>query len=68
MNLPNGGLPFDVCYWPVTSLAVMQQFGRDRVESGHRADIVDRSKMNPQRTFSICRLDKELDCMKNYWK
>ena len=29
----------------VTSLAVMQQFGRDRVESGHRADIVDRSKM-----------------------
>jgi hypothetical protein len=30
------------------SLAVMQQFGRDRVESGHRADIVDRSKMNPK--------------------
>jgi hypothetical protein len=25
---------------PLTSLAVMQQFGRDRVESGHRADIV----------------------------
>jgi len=23
----------------------MQQFGRDWVESGHRADIVDRSKM-----------------------
>jgi hypothetical protein len=23
----------------------MQQFGRDRVESGHRADIVDQSKM-----------------------
>ena len=34
-----------VAYWPVTSLAVMQQFGRDWVESGHRADIVDRSKM-----------------------
>ena len=31
--------------WPVTSLAVMQQFGRDQAESGHRADIVDRSKM-----------------------
>jgi hypothetical protein len=31
--------------WPVTSLAVMQQFGSDRGESGHRADIVDRSKM-----------------------
>jgi hypothetical protein len=23
----------------------MQQFGRDRVESGHRADVVDRSKL-----------------------
>jgi hypothetical protein len=31
--------------WPVTSLAVMQQFGSDRGASGHRADIVDRSKM-----------------------
>jgi hypothetical protein len=31
----------DVAGWPVTSLAVMQQFGRDRVESGHRADIAD---------------------------
>jgi hypothetical protein len=37
----------DVACWPVTSLAVVQQFGRDRVESGHRADIVDRSKMTP---------------------
>src|ERR1700746_2226849 len=27
----------------VTSLAVMQQFGRDRVEGGHRAEFVDRS-------------------------
>ena len=35
----------DVADWPVTSLVVMQQFGRDRVESGHRADIVDLSKM-----------------------
>ena len=30
--------------WPVTSLAVVQQFS-DRVESGHRADTVDLSKM-----------------------
>jgi glycine/D-amino acid oxidase-like deaminating enzyme len=30
----------------------MQQFGRDRVESGHRADIVDRSKMT--RTGRSC--------------
>jgi hypothetical protein len=29
----------------------MQQFGRDRVESGHRADIVDRSKMTQ---FGMC--------------
>jgi hypothetical protein len=35
----------DIRDWPVTSLAVMQQFGSDRGESGHRADIVDRSKM-----------------------
>ena len=27
------------------SLTLMQQFGRDRVESGHRVDIVDPSKM-----------------------
>jgi hypothetical protein len=39
------GSDVNVAFWPVTSLAVMQQFGRDRVESGHRADIVDRSKM-----------------------
>jgi hypothetical protein len=37
-----------VAYGP--SLAVMQQFGRDRVESGHRADIVDRSKITPKRS------------------
>jgi hypothetical protein len=35
----------DVRVWRVTSLAVMRQFGRDRVVSGHHADIVDRSKM-----------------------
>ena len=29
---------------PFSSLAVMQQYGSDRVESGHRADIIDRSK------------------------
>jgi hypothetical protein len=29
----------------------MQQFGRDRVESGHCADIVDRSKMTQKRSF-----------------
>jgi putative ABC transport system substrate-binding protein len=33
----------------------MQQFGRDRVESGHRADIVDRSKMALRRCHSIAR-------------
>ena len=35
----------NVGMWSITSLAVMQQFGRDRVESGHHADIVERSKM-----------------------
>jgi hypothetical protein len=30
----------------VTSLPVMLQFGRDRVENGLCADIVDRSKMD----------------------
>ena len=31
--------------WPLSSVAVMQQIGSDRRESGHRADIVNRSKM-----------------------
>jgi hypothetical protein len=30
---------------PSRHFVVTQQFGRDRVESGHRADIVDLSKM-----------------------
>jgi hypothetical protein len=29
----------------------IQQFGRDRSESGHRADIVEWSKMDPIRTW-----------------
>jgi hypothetical protein len=32
-------------YRPLSSVAVMQQIGSDRKESGHRADIVNRSKM-----------------------
>jgi hypothetical protein len=34
-----------VCNWPVSSVPVVQQFGSDRSESGHSADIVDRLKM-----------------------
>src|SRR2546423_1431404 len=30
---------------PISSVAVIHQFGSDRRDSGHRADIVDRSKM-----------------------
>jgi hypothetical protein len=41
----------EVGFWPVTLLAVMQQFGRDQAESGHRADIVDRSKMTRSRPW-----------------
>ena len=32
-------------YRPLSSVAVMQQIGSDRKESGHHADIVDWSKM-----------------------
>ena len=39
---------------PVTSLAVVQQFSSDRAESGHRADIVDRSKITQRRNFELC--------------
>jgi hypothetical protein len=31
--------------WPLSSVAVMRQIGSDRRESGHRADIVNPSKM-----------------------
>jgi hypothetical protein len=36
---------------PGTSVAVMQQFGRYRMNSGQRADTIDRSKMTPSKTF-----------------
>ena len=45
----------DFSFRSVTSLAVMQRFGRDRVESGHRADIFDRSKMDPKAMFGLRR-------------
>jgi hypothetical protein len=40
---------------PLTSPVVTQQFGRDRVESGHRADIVDLSKMTRRRRDAFAR-------------
>jgi hypothetical protein len=46
-----------VAFWPVASPAVVQQFGRDRVESGHRADIVDLSKMTRS---GLDRLDRHV--------
>ena len=39
----------------------MQEFGRDRVESGHRADIVDRSKMT-RCGSGMCIAAVEGDC------
>jgi hypothetical protein len=39
--------------WPFTSLAVVQQFGCDRAESGHRADIVNQLKMTRSRTCIV---------------
>jgi hypothetical protein len=35
----------DVRTWPVSPVPVVQLFGSDRSESGHPADIVDRSIM-----------------------
>ena len=42
--------------WPVTSLAVMQQFSRDRVESRHRAD---RSKTTHNKTCPAALVELE---------
>jgi hypothetical protein len=43
----------------------MQQFGSDRAESGHRADIADRSKMTHKRRILVdCRVSSfsPFDC------
>jgi hypothetical protein len=50
----------DIRSWPVSSIAVMQQIGGDRKESGHPADIVDRSKMDPKQTLSCIIRDPNL--------
>ena len=44
-NLPDFVAVHRVRSWPNASVAAMQRFGRDRRHSGHRADIVNRSKM-----------------------
>ena len=40
----------ECCSWPLSSAAAMQQIGSERRESGHLADIVNRSKMTQQQT------------------
>jgi hypothetical protein len=43
----------DFRLWPASSVAVIPQFSSDRSESGHGADIVDRSKMTLRLALSL---------------